>query len=96
MSRVSTYIVLLCISTCLGCGNSEQPAKLNAAEQARRAAKNDTTTLRVDPKKLRTQLGANEMAKFLVEGNDVVEANLFARDCGPSNLSGDFHYEVSI
>ena len=76
-SRESTYIVLLCISTCLGCGNTEQPAKLNAAEQARRAAKNDTTTLRVDPKKLRTQLGANEMAKFLVEGNDVVEANLF-------------------
>ena len=50
---------------------------MSVADQARRAAENDSTTLRVDPKALRKQLGANEMAKFLVEGNDVVEANLF-------------------
>ncbi|MEJ7592796.1 MAG: hypothetical protein WKF77_14705 [Planctomycetaceae bacterium] len=74
---ITAQITLLCILTCVGCGQVEQQSKLTAAEQARRAAKNDRTTLRADPKALRKQLGANEMAKFLVEGNDVVEANLF-------------------
>ncbi len=76
-SMVTAYFALLCLLTCVGCGEVEQPSKLTAAEQARRAAQNDTTTLRADPRALRQQLGANEMAKFLVEGNDVVEANLF-------------------
>ena len=67
----------LCAVTLIGCGATELPSKMTAAEQARRAAENNTTTLRADPKALRQQLGTNEMAKFLVEGNDVVEANLF-------------------
>jgi len=70
-------MALLCILTFIGCNKTEQSSKLTAAEQARRAAENNTTTLRADPKALRQQLGANEMATFLVEGNDVVEANLF-------------------
>lgn len=68
---------VLCAAALIGCGDAEVPSKLTAGEQARRAAENNTTTLRADPKALRQQLGANEMAKFLVEGNDVVEANLF-------------------
>ncbi len=75
--NIRTHIALLCILTCVGCGKPEQQSKLTAAEQARRATENDTTTLRADPKALRQQLGTNEMATFLVEGNDVVEANLF-------------------
>ena len=70
-------IALLCILNFTGCNKTEQTSTLTAAELARRAAKNDSTTLRADPKTLRAQLGTNEMAKFLVEGNDVVEANLF-------------------
>ena len=75
--KISGYMALLGILTFIGCGKTEQQSTLTAAEQARRAAENNTTTLRADPKVLREQLGANEMAKFLVEGNDVVEANLF-------------------
>ena len=70
-------IALLCILNFAGCSKPEQAPMLTAAEQARRAARNESTTLRADPKTLREQLGTNEMAKFLVEGNDVVEANLF-------------------
>lgn len=75
--RISTCIGMLCVASFIGCGKTEEPSKMSAADQARRAAENDSTTLRVDPKVLREQLGVNEMAKFLVEGNDVVEANLF-------------------
>jgi hypothetical protein len=77
-STITAHIALLCILTCVGCGEPGQVSKMTAADQARRAAENDTNkTMRADPKALRRQLGANEMAKFLVEGNDVVEANLF-------------------
>ena len=76
-SNIKTHIALLCILICVGCDKTEQQSGLTPAEQARRAAENDTTTLRADPKALRAQLGTNEMALFLVEGNDVVEANLF-------------------
>ena len=76
-SAIWTHIALLCVLAFVGCDKTEQQSKLTAAEQARRAAEHDTTTLRADPKILRKQLGANEMAKFFVEGNDVVEANLF-------------------
>lgn len=76
-SSISTKIAVLCILTFVGCGKPEQPTKLSAAELARRAAENDATTLRIDPSKLREQLGANEMSRFPVEGNDIVEANLF-------------------
>ena len=76
-SRITAHILLPCILLFVGCGKTEQESALTAADLARRAAKNDKTTLRADPKALRQQLGANEMAKFLVEGNDVVEANLF-------------------
>ena len=75
--KLATWTALFCVAFFIGCGKTEQPTKLSAADQARRAAENDSTTLRVDPKELRQQLGVNEMAKFLVEGNDVVEANLF-------------------
>ena len=84
--NITTCIAILGVATCIGCGKTEKPSTMTAAEQARRAAENNTTTLRVDPKALRQQLGANEMAKFLVEGNDVVEANLFRsglRSVGP-------------
>ena len=75
--KVTTCIAMLSTTLLLGCGNTEQqPSKLSAAERARRAAENSTTTLRVDPKMLRRQLGAHDTAKFLVEGNDIVEANL--------------------
>jgi Leucine-rich repeat (LRR) protein len=76
-SRTAAHILLLCILLFAGCDDTEPESTLTAADQARRAARNDTTTLRVDPKILRQQLGANEMARFLVEGNDIVEANLF-------------------
>ena len=69
-------LALLCVATIFGCGETKQQSEMSAADLARRAAQNNTTTLRADPKALREQLGANEMAKFLVEGNDVVEANL--------------------
>ncbi len=75
--NITTCIAMLCVASFIGCGKSEKPSSMTAADQARRAAENNSTTLRVDPKALRQQLGANEMAKFLVEGNDVVEANLF-------------------
>ncbi len=75
--HMTTLITLLCIFVFVGCGESDPQTGQTAAEQARRAARNDKTTLRADPKVLRQQLGANEMARFLVEGNDVVEANLF-------------------
>lgn len=75
--NITTCIVMLCVASFIGCGKTEKPSTMTAADQARRAAENNSTTLRVDPKALRQQLGANEMAKFLVEGNDVVEANLF-------------------
>jgi len=70
-------IALICLLAGSGCADQEPKSSLTAQEQARRAGQNDSTTLRVDPKALRKQLGTNEMAKFLVEGNDVVEANLF-------------------
>ena len=69
-------MALLCLVTVAGCGKTEVKSEMTDADLARRAAKNNTTTLRADPKALRKQLGTNEMAKFLVEGNDVVEANL--------------------
>jgi len=75
--NITTCIAMLCVASSIGCGKTEKPSTMTAADQARRAAKNDSTTLRVDQKALRQQLGANEMAKFLVEGNDIVEANLF-------------------
>ena len=75
--RITTFIAMLCVAFFIGCGKTAETSKMSAADQARRAAENDSTTLRADPKVLREQLGVNEMAKFLVEGNDVVEANLF-------------------
>ena len=75
--KITICIGMLCVASFIGCSKTEEPSKMSAADQARRAAENDSTTLRVDPKVLREQLGVNEMAKFLVEGNDVVEANLF-------------------
>ncbi len=69
-------LALLCVVTISGCGETEVESEMSAADLARRAAKNNTTTLRADPEVLREQLGTNEMAKFFVEGNDVVKANL--------------------
>jgi hypothetical protein len=68
--------VLLTTLVLTGCGN-EKPATLTAAERARRSAKDDKTTLKVTPDDLRRKLKTNEMATFLVSGNDIVEANLF-------------------
>jgi len=75
--QMKNGIAILCILIVAGCSKPDQQVSLTASEHARRAAAHNTTTLRADPKALREQLGTNEMAKFLVEGNDVVEANLF-------------------
>ncbi len=58
-------------------GCEEGPEGITAAEHARRAAENDSTTLKLAPKDLQKKLNANEMAKFLVSGNEIVEVNLF-------------------
>jgi Leucine-rich repeat (LRR) protein len=59
----------------IGC--DESPTSISVADHARRAAEEDSTTLQLTPEELRRKLNANEMATFLVSGNDIVEANLF-------------------
>jgi len=59
----------------IGC--DEGPTSLTVADHARRAAEEDSTTMALTPDELRRRLNANEMATFLVSGNDIVEANLF-------------------
>jgi hypothetical protein len=58
-------------------GCEEGPATDKTAEHARRAAQEDSTTLKMTPDELRRRLKTNEMATFLVSGNDIVEVNLF-------------------
>lgn len=76
-SHTIPAIALVCLLIGSGCADQKPEGGVTAEERAQRAGQNDSTTLRADPKALRKQLGTNEMAKFLVEGNDVVEANLF-------------------
>lgn len=67
--------LLLVGSLLAGCDDG--PAVDKSAEHARRAALEDSTTLKLTPDQLRKKLKANEMATFLVYGNDIVEVNLF-------------------
>ncbi len=57
-----------------GCDDSA--AEIDPAEVARAAAKDDSTTLKVSPDELKKKLNCYQ-AKFLVEGNDIVEASFF-------------------
>ena len=59
-----------------GC-QEESKQGMTAADHARRVAKEDSTTLKMTPDELRKKLNTNEMATFLMSGNNVVEANLF-------------------
>lgn len=74
--RVRPQIALAAMLTIfIGCDG--RPQDTSAAERARRSAAEDSTTLKVTPDELRRKLKTNEMATFLVSGNDIVEANLF-------------------
>lgn len=75
MQRLVPSALLICSSLLTGC--DEGPAVDKSAEHARRAAQEDSTTLKMTPDQLRKQLKTNEMATFLVSGNDIVEINLF-------------------
>lgn len=57
-----------------GCGDAAP--EIDPAEVARAAAKDDSTTLKVSPDELKKKLNCYQ-AKFLVEGNDIVEASFF-------------------
>lgn len=70
------FLLLSFLMLSLGC-QEESKQGMTAAEHARRMAKEDSTTLKVTPDALRKKLNTNEMATFLVSGNDIVEANLF-------------------
>ncbi len=75
LPRTTFIAVLLSVFAALtGCDDGPEP--ITAAEHARRAALEDTTTLKRTPDQLRRELKTNEMATFLVSGNDIVEANL--------------------
>lgn len=67
------FAALICGVT--GCG--ESPPESTAAERARRSMKDDSSTVQITPDELRRKLGTNEMATFLMSGNEVVEANLY-------------------
>lgn len=69
-------------------GCDDAATEVDPAELARAAAKDDSTTLKVSPEELKKKLNCYQ-AKFLVEGNDIVEASFFQsgiRDIAP--LSG--------
>lgn len=66
---------ILSLVVSLGC--EEAPKEMTAADHARRAVMEDSTTLALKPDELRAKLKTNELATFLVSGNDIVEANLF-------------------
>lgn len=67
----------LLLLVAVACGCSEESPGISPAAHARRISEDDSTTLTVTPEQLRARLKTNEMATFLVSGNDVVEANLF-------------------
>ena len=75
-STTSAFLLLGLLICSVGCQEESKP-EMSAAEHARRVAKDDSTTIRISPEQLRKNLKTNEMATFLVSGNDVVEANLF-------------------
>lgn len=70
------FLALVGMLTALS-GCEEGPKEVTAADHARRVAREDSTTLKLNPDELRRKLKTNEMATFLVSGNDIVEANLF-------------------
>lgn len=75
--RLMAHLIILKMLLALcGC-MQEEPSSITAADRARRSAKEDKTTLKITPDELRRRLKTNEMATFLVSGNDIVEANLF-------------------
>lgn len=74
-AMMSLMVWLPSLALLTGC--EEGPATDKTAEHARRAAKEDSTTLKMTPDELRRKLKTNEMATFLVSGNDIVEVNLF-------------------
>jgi Leucine-rich repeat (LRR) protein len=71
MSQAVLAGVVLCLTGC-----TDEPAGFDAAAHARRAAKEDSTTLKLTPDELNRKLNTNGTATFLVSGNDIVEANL--------------------
>lgn len=75
MDSFSRPAICLCLILLAGC--SEGPTETTAAERARRIAAEDKSTLPITPEELRRRLGTNEMATFLMSGNDIVEANLY-------------------
>jgi internalin A len=75
-SRIMKLLASFTLVTALpGCG--KETATPTAADYARRVVREDSTTLKVTPQLLREKLKTNEMATFLVSGNEIVEANLF-------------------
>lgn len=73
MDLVSVSVLLALVLS--GC--DEGPKEMTAADRARRILSEDKSTVSVTPDELRRRLGTNEMATFLMSGNDVVEANLY-------------------
>jgi len=75
-SRTVKFLAICVLVNALpGCG--KEPVTPTAADYARRVVREDSTTLKVTPEQLRAKLKTNEMATFLVSGNEIVEANLF-------------------
>ncbi len=78
LTRMLPHVLLTAVVfASAGCGEKKSDMEISAAEHARRAAREDSTTLKRKPEDLRRALKTNEMATFLVSGNDIVEANLF-------------------
>ncbi|MFN9719639.1 MAG: leucine-rich repeat domain-containing protein [Planctomycetota bacterium] len=73
MDLLSVVMLLALVLT--GC--NEGPKEMTAADRARRILSEDKSTVSLTPDELRRRLGTNEMATFLMSGNDIVEANLY-------------------
>ncbi|MFO0979911.1 MAG: hypothetical protein U0996_26165 [Planctomycetaceae bacterium] len=77
VNRVTLPISLLTAALSMALTGCEEAAnEIDPAKLARAAAKDDSTTLKVSPEELKKKLNCYQ-AKFLVEGNDIVEASLF-------------------
>lgn len=76
--RSPGYPALLVIGFLMGCGASSS-SELNDTARTENLPidRSVATTLHVTPEQLRRRLNANEMASFLVSGNDIVEVSLF-------------------
>lgn len=72
--RAPYFVLVALMALLIGC--AEEPVDMFATEHARRAAAEDSTTVKLTPEKLRKDLNTNELATFLMSGGEVVEANL--------------------